>query len=62
MKKKIVYEGYCLSTDIEELKKDWDSPDIDMAKIPGLHRKKHSKGFWSDGRYGKKVRITIEEV
>ena len=62
MKKRIVYEGYYQSTELEELKVDWNDHGIDMAKIPGLHRKKHSKDFWGDGRSGKKVRITIEEL
>lgn len=62
MKKKIVYEGYCEATEIEGLKKGWNEPDIDMANVPNLHRKRYNKGFWTDGRTGKKVRITVEEI
>tara|TARA_R110002094_G_scaffold73595_1_gene81442 strand:+ start:192 stop:386 length:195 start_codon:yes stop_codon:yes gene_type:complete len=64
MKKKIVYEGYCESTEISSLKKDWNQygDDLDIAKVPYLHRRKNKKKFWGDGMPEKKVRITIEEI
>ena len=62
MKKKFVYEGYCQGTEIDNFKIDWNKPDIDIAEIPNLHRKRYNKKFWMDGQSGRKVRITIEEL